>query len=179
MSTFNIKSVVIRDREASPPLKNNPEVSQGLLKGVVGIEKNTAAIVDAGTQFRLVSVPSNARLQSLEYTKETTGTTVLDIAVWYPNQLPQGAENSVAASSESALISSSTFVSNISGVDGGTGFTNGFGAATTPSVGALGQPLWQMLGLSTDPHVDLDLGFTVRTATAEAGYVGLRASYID
>lgn len=175
MSTFT--SQAIRKRDANPPVRSNPEESQGILKAAIGVER--VPIAGAGTLVKLIKIPSNARLHSLEYCSQTLGTSTLDITTFYPTTIPQGGAGSVAKSNEGLVIGSSQFVNNIAGVDDGTGWTNGLGAAATPAVGVLDNPLWQVLGLSEDPEGDIDLGFSVRAATAEAGYVGLRATYVD
>jgi hypothetical protein len=163
MSSFNIKSRVIANRDATSVkgLISPNEGAEGVVREVFGADKATSDIIDAGSQFRLVSVPSSARIAELDYAKETTGTTALDVAVWYPT-----------------LISSSAFATNIAGSDLGVNWTSAMGLATAPTLQKRQQPLWQLLGLSTDPGIDLDLGFTVRTATAEQGYVGMRVRYV-
>ena len=180
MSTFNIKSNIITQRD-STGLKTllGPQDAVGTIVEVLGTDRNVSAIVDAGTQFRLCPVPSSARISSLEYAKETTGTTTLDVAAWYPTNIPQGASNTPAASLEGTLISSSAFLSGIAGVDPGVGWTDGMGLAASPTMQLRTQPLWQLLGLSSDPMIDIDLGFSVRVATAETGYVGMRVRYVD
>lgn len=181
MSVYNIKSKVIANRDATPVVLTNPEISQGVLKAVIGVERTSvdASIGAAGTQLRLISVPSNARLHSMEYATADVETSALDIAVWYPTDLPQGGENSVAASNEAALISSSAFLGNIAGIDAARAWTDAMGANVTPTIVARSQQLWQMLGLTSDPGIDLDLGISVRTAVTTNGYVGLRATYVD
>jgi hypothetical protein len=181
MSAFTIKSVAIRDREASPPVLNNPEATQGYLKVAMQVENTSnegSDIGDAGSTIRLVNVPSNARIDKVEYSRADLGTSSLDIAVWYPAYLPQGAENSVAQTSEEALISSSAFLGAIS-ADTASAWTDGMGANVTPAINVRPQPLWEMLGLANDPGIDLVMGFTVRTANATNGYVGLRVQYVD
>ena len=180
MSTFNIKSNIITQRDATG-LKTllGPQDAVGVVKEVIGVDRTSAAIVDAGTTIRLCPVPSRARIVDVQYARETLGTSALDIAVWYPTDIPQGGEDAPAASNEAALISSSAFATNITGTDAGLDWTSGLGLATAPTLQARTQPLWQLLGLSQDPGIDLDLGFTVRTATAEQGYVGMRVRYVD
>ncbi len=179
MSVYNIKSKVLANRDAVPSVLSNPEIAQGLLKGTLGVERTGAAIIDAASTIRLFTMPSNARLHSLEYAAQGLGTSALDIAVWYPTTIPQGGLNAPAASLAGTLVSSSAFGANIAGVDTGIAWTDGMGLPSVLSIPKRSQQLWQMLGLSTDPSVDLDFGFTVRTATSVQGYVGMRASYVD
>jgi hypothetical protein len=179
MSTYNLKALALENRDASPPVLTNPELSQGLPKMAVGVQRTAAAVIDAGSTIKLMSIPSNARVDNLEYCRDTLGTSTLDIAVWYPTSIPQGGENAPAASLEGTLISSSVFVSGLAGTDAALGWTDGMGAGVTPSVDQRGKRLFEVLGLANDPGIELDVGFSVRVATAEQGYVGMRAQYVD
>lgn len=178
MSSFNIKSRVLaaRDTTAIKGLISPNEGSPGVLREAVGADQIPAD--GAKPNVRLVSIPSCARISDIEYAKETTGTSALDVTAWYPTDIPQGGANAPAASLETTTISSSAFATNITGVDPGLGWTSAFGLAATPTLQARTQPLWQLLGLSSDPGIDIDLGFSVRTAAAEAGYVGMRVKYV-
>ena len=175
MSTFT--SQAIRKRDASPTERMNPEESRGILKTAIGIQQ--IPIAGAGTFAKLISIPSNARLVSLDYIRQNLGTSTLDISVFYPTTIPQGGAGSVAKSSEGAIFGSSNFINNIIGTDAAIAWTTGFGLAVTPAMGALDNPLWQVLALTEDPEGEIDIGFSVRAATATAGYVGLRATYVD
>jgi len=181
MSTFDIKSVIIRNKEATPTgTVNDTFQGKGIAKHAAGVESTgVVASLGAGSQIRLISVPSNARITELDFAMETLGTSVLDIAVFFPAFLPQGGGNSVALTSASSIISTSTFEVNIAGIDTGVQWTEGMGPAAGTNLNSTMQPLWRRAGLTSDPQIDLDLGFTVRTANLEAGYVGLRATYVD
>ena len=182
MSVFNVKSKVISNRDASPPVLTNPEAALGVLKGAIGVESTGNFGSDLGaasTQVRLISLPSNAGLHSLEYATGDHGTSTLDIAVWYPTVIPQGGANAPASSLAGTLISSSAFAAGLAGVDTSRAWTDAMGTDATPSLTNRNKPLWQMLGLSVDPGVDLDLGFSIRVAVVQNGYVGLRAQYVD
>lgn len=182
MSVFTIKSTVIKNRDNTPPILSNPEVAQGLVKGVLGVENTSnlgTDIGNAGTAIKLIPVPSNARLQTLEYATGTLGTSAIDIAVYYPTSMPQGGANAPATSLAGTVVASSLFASNIAGLDTMRAWTDAMGINATPTLQNRIKPLWQLVGLSVDPGFDFDLGFSVRTAVAINGYVGLRATYID
>lgn len=183
MSTFNIKSEVLAKRDSlSARTLTDAITNTGIGIEVVGVEKTTNNASDigaAGTTIRLIKVPSSCRLASLEYASVALGTSALDIAVWYPTVIQPGL-NTPAVSSAATLISSSTFAANLNPVDGtGVAWTDALGLNSVVALNKRAQPLWQLIGLSTDPGIDLDLGFTVRTAVAINGYVGLRARYVD
>jgi hypothetical protein len=173
MAVANLKSKVISNRDATPVVLTDAIVAKGDLHETIGVERTNAASIDAGSTIKLVSVPSSARLSDMHYFMQSLGTSALDIAAWYPTTPP-----AALAVTGGALISSSAFVTNIQGVDTGIAPTDGMGTITQQSVVRRSQPLWQNLGLTSDPMCDIDLGFTVRTATAVQGYVGLRARYV-
>lgn len=172
MSVFNIKSTVIAQRDSTPPILSDPIKAVGRAEEVYGTEK-LPTTPNAGSTCKLFQVPSGARLASLEYAMQGLGTSVLDVAVWYPNQV--ATQSSVVAG---ALISSSVFAANLAGVDAGVAMTDAMGLPSALALDKRTQPLWQMLGLVADPGINLDFGFSVRTANAIAGYVGLRARYV-
>ncbi len=180
-SVYTIKSIVVTNRDSSPPVISNPEVRKGLLKAVVGEavtnQLGNSDIGAAGTAIKLVSIPSNARLHSLDYEMGVLGTSSLYVAAFYPTVIPQGGFNAPASTLAGTLISSSTFVGNLSGADTSLGWTDCFG--TSVALGVRQKPLWSLLGLTVDPGVDLDLGFSVKTAVTSNGYVGLKATYVD
>lgn len=179
MSSFTVKSYVVakRDMTGLKGFVSVNESSNGNLREVIGVEKTPAPIIDAGSKLVFCPIPSMARIVDVDYAKETTGTTALDVAVFYPTVIPKGGFNTPAQSLAGTLISSTAFATNIAGSDLGVGWTSALGLATGPTLQAQTQPLWQLLGLSVDPGIDLDMGFTVRTATVEQGYVGLRVKY--
>ncbi len=181
MSVFNIKSSVLAGRDATPKVLQEPTLARGLIREAFGVQCVSSAGTDlnqAGTQIRLVSVPSHARLSALEYLGTSTGTSALDIAVWYPTYLPQGGANFLTVAG-GTLISSSKFLTNFIIPDTNSVFTTAFPAVSVMGPGVLEQPLWQMLGLATDPEVPFDIGISVRTACAVNGYVGLKARFTE
>lgn len=180
MSVFSIKSTVIANRDATGIRSLTDSVfAKGTLRESLGVEKTGNAIIDAASTIKLCTVPSRARISALDYFAQALGTSALDIAVWYPTNVPTGGGANLAASVGGTLISSSVFAANIAGVDTGITPTDGLGTLTTNTIPKRSQPLWQQLGLTADPEIDLDIGFSVRTATSVQGYVGLRAQYVD
>lgn len=182
MSVYNIKSQVLQVRDNTglgAPL--DPARSVGQMREIIGVNNTSesgASLGAAGTKIRLLTVPSSARLTSLDYCSAVLGTSSLDVAVWYPTTIHQGGQNAPAASSAATLISSSAFASAISVNDAGAGWTDAIGTIAQATAQKRVMPLWQAVGLSTDPGIDLDIGFSLRAAVVTNGYVGLRARYI-
>lgn len=182
MSAFNIKSSVLTNRDATPKVLSEGILARGAVKEAYGAQCVSSAGTDlnaAGTQIRLLTVPSHARLSALQYVGTSTGTSALDIAVWYPTYVPAQGANFLTSANAGALISSSKFLTNFIIPDTNTVFTTAFPAVATMGPGILEQPLWQMVGLATDPEIGLDVGVSVRTACAVNGYIGLKATYTE
>lgn len=180
MAVLTIKSKMIANRDASPSVLTDAIVAKGDLNEAFGVEQITTAS-DAGSKIKMVSVPSSARLSSLDYAVANVGlgTSAIDIAAWFPTAVPN--QSGIAVQSAviaGALISSSAFKANIAGIDTGIEWADGLGAISTNTLPKRNQPLWQALGLQADPNIDIDLGFSVRTAAALNAYAGLRARYI-
>lgn len=172
MSSFNIKSKVIANRDATPSVLTDPILAKGTDNEAIGVEQ-LPQTADIGSQVRLLSIPSSARLSDLHYFTGVLQTTSLDVAAWYPTAVPQ--QSSVVAA---RLISSSAFAVAIAPNDAGAPLTDAMGTIAQQSVVRRSQPLWQSLGLASDPNIDIDLGFTVRTTNSAGAYVGLRARYV-
>ncbi len=182
MSAFNIKSTVIAGRDATPKVLQEGILARGLVREGYGAQKVSNAGTDlntAGTQIRLVTIPSTARISSLQYAGTSCGTSALDVAVWYPTTIPAQGGAFLAASLAGTLISSSKFLANITIPDTNQAFTTAFPAISSMGVDVQEQPFWQLIGLAADPEIPLDVGFTVRTACAINGYVGLKATYTE
>ena len=180
MATATIKSKMIANRDAQPSVLTDAIVAKGDLIEAFGVEQ-IPTTADAASKVKLVSVPSSARMSSFEYTVANggLGTSALDVAAWFPTTVPNQSNVAVQSSVVAgALISSSAFKANIAGVDTGVEWTTANAAISTNTIPKQNQPLWQYLGLQADPMIDIDLGFSVRTAVAVNGYVGMRARYV-
>lgn len=180
MSSFTIKSKVIANRDASPAILTDPILARGDSIDVIGVEQ-VPQTADIGSKIKLFSIPSSARIVSIDYAVANVGlgTSALDVAAWFPTTAPNmsGAQVQSAVVS-GALISSSAFKTNIAGVDTGVEWTDAKAAISTDTLPKKAQPLWQMLGLAADPNIDLDIGFTVRTTNSLSAYVGMRGRFV-
>ncbi len=180
MAVVTIKSKMLANRDAAPSVLTDAIVAKGSIQESFGVEQ-IPTTADAASKVKLLSVPSSARLSALDFAVANVGlgTSALDVAAWFPtttsNQSAVQVQSAVVAG---ALISSSAFKANIAGVDTGIEWSDALGAISTNTLPKKNQPLWQVLGLQADPNIDIDLGFSIRTATSLNGYVGMRARYI-
>lgn len=175
MSTF-LKSTLLTNRDATPKVLTDSFLSGGVMEEVQGSVKSNNGDT-ANSYYRLISVPSNARLSTLQWQSDGLGSGCLvDVAVWYPTAVPQGGANFLAASLGGTIVSSSIFATALASGTAVplTEITNQSGNYLIPLQET---PLWNVLGLASDPEISFDIGFVTRTATAAAGYVGLKARY--
>lgn len=181
MASSFVKAKMIANRDASPPVLTDPIVAVGSVQEAWGCE-NLPVSSDNGSFVKCVQIPSSARLSSLGLSAAgTVGTTSLDIGAWFPtaiqNQSGYAIHSAVVAG---RLIQSSAFgtafiVPDVAGLLD----SDAMGTITGNTIPQRNMPLWQKLGLQADPNCMIDLGIVVRTANAGAGYVGLRARYVD
>lgn len=177
MGVVTLKSTAITNRDAVPKVLTDSFISGGGSYQSYGWVF-TGSADSAGSAYKLCQVPSNSRLSSLDMLNGALGSgALLDTAVWYPTTVPTGGGAFLAASVGATLISSSAFTTAIVG---NTANTTASQLITTTQVGINYQemPLWQMLGLTSDPEVMFDIGFSLRVATATAGYLGLKATFV-
>jgi len=180
MASSFVKAKMIANRDASPSVLTDPIVAVGAVREAWGCE-NLPASSDNGSFVKCVSVPSSARLSSLQLSAAASiNTTSLDIGAWFPttiqNQSGYTVQSGVVAG---RLIQSSAFAVAIT-VPDTTGLidTDALGTLANNTIPERNMPLWQNLGLAADPGCNIDLGIVVRTVNTAAGYVGLRARYV-
>jgi len=177
MAVDHVKSTYITNMDAGSltvptageggpaPLKS---VSSGSLTGVA------SSSTDATYQF--CRVPSNAKVKAvwLESNAQAAGT--MDVGVYYATDGLGGKPTALLAA---AAIDQDFFASAyaLTSLSQPTNVTNESGTYT-PAKQV--QPLWQALGLTSDPGGNFDICGTVVTAiTTGTGYLGMRVDYTD
>lgn len=177
MSAF-LKSTLLTNRDATPKVLTDSFLGGGIVEEVQGSVK-VGATDTANSYYRLISVPSNARISQLSWQSDAIGTsagTQLDVAVWYPSQLPAGGGNFLAAGSAAAILSSSAFATALT-ANAATALTDITNQSLNYTIPLQETPLWNVLGFATDPEISFDMGFVTRIATGATGYVGLKCRY--
>lgn len=175
MSAF-LKSTLLTNRDATPKVLTDAFLSGGIMEEVQGSVK-TGASDTANSYYRLVSVPSNARISQLSWQSDALGSgCIVDVGVWYPTTIPTGGANFLASGSSGAILSSSIFATGLTAPA-----ANALAEITNNSLNYLiplqETPLWNVLGFTADPEISFDIGFVTRVATAAAGYIGLKCRY--
>lgn len=176
MASFNLKSTIITNRDASPKVLTDPFVSGGEIRESEGYVQTGSATDAVGSTYRLCQVPSNARVTSLVFQCDALGgSSTVNIGVYYPTTLPLG--SGLVASNAGAAISASCFIAGISTVSA-VAATEIITRANV-TIANQEQAVWQLAGLSSDPGIYLDIVVAVAVIIATQGYVSLKAKYVE
>lgn len=175
MSAF-LKSTLLTNRDATPKVLTDAFLAGGLLEEVQGSVK-TGASDTANSYYRLVQVPSNAKLSTLQWQSEALGSgCIVDVGVWFPSFIPTGGGAFLSSGSSGAIIGTSFFATGLT-APAANALTEITNQSTNYLIPLQETPLWNVLGMLVDPEIDFDIGFVTRVATAAAGYIGLKARY--
>lgn len=165
MATVSVSSTQITNRDASPRVLNNARIIKGAVQMTCGTLEASAADA-AGSKYKLCQVPSNARIAQVLLSCDDLGTAgAADIGI-YKTTADGGAvvdaDHFAAAQALTSALKNSdvTFSSGVYGIED------------------VEKPLWEALGLTTDPRIDYDIVATVTTATESAGTVSLQVTYV-
>ena len=175
----NLLSSAITSLNATPAVRKTAGFgAAGVLRTITG---KTAALTTgdtAGGILRMVRVPSNAMIQEVSWGVEAATTTFdCDIGVYYSNAYDGTSTSNVAAAD--TAIDADFFAS---AVDMHSVSTTGWIKATfegghmLPSMCI--QPLWQAVGLASDPGGFLDICFTNTSTTSGAPVPSCRVDFI-
>lgn len=165
-----LKSTGITNRDATPRTINNPAAFAGMLKGFVGQKETADPDQDSiGSTFRLGQIPSNAVIHSLKIFSDDMGSTAaaIDIGI-YKNTADGG-----------AVVDADFFAAAVSLKDGALNGTEVIhnNTSTGNDIAKAEKPLWQALGLASDPNLMYDVVATATGAVDTAGTLCLKGVY--
>jgi hypothetical protein len=164
MAVVTTKSTIIANRDSSPSVLTDPQISGGMPRDAMGFAQvsNGDSI---GSMYPLTQVPSNSRLSALSVACDAITGAAANVGVYNPTK------NGVAG----AVINASFFAaaqSLATAIPSGVSILNQSGLNTIPKQE---QQLWQALGLAADPGGMLDIVVTLTAAATATGFVSLRA----
>jgi len=156
MATVHLKSVAITNATATPRVLNNANLDGGVLRAASGFVTGTAAD-SVGSTYRYCRVPSCARIQSVVYASAAAGATgQVDIGIY------QTAENG------GAVVDADFFASALDPGGGAIAPTDVTHESGQYALTESNMPLWQALGLTSDPCRDYDVAATLTEIIADA-----------
>lgn len=165
MAVVTTKAGPITNRDASPKVLSNAAVASGVLKEAVGTVESVSGD-SIGSEYIFASIPSNAVVsQVLLYCDDIGTTAAADIGL-YKSTADGG-----------AVVDADFFASAVS-LSGGA--LNGTDVTHESAVFGLEdaeKPLWEALGLSSDPNLMYDVVATLTAASDAAGTIMLKVRY--
>ncbi len=167
MGVVAVKSTAITNRDATPLVKNNAHIQDGVLKESVATYE--VATGDSSTStYRMMQVPSNARISQLLLVTDDMGTaTAADFGIY---QTTENGGSVVDADFFSAAVSLNSGALSDSDITHGN--ASGFGKEDAE------KPLWQALGLSSDPCRYYDVVATLTADSDAGGTLTLKLRYV-
>jgi hypothetical protein len=164
MAVANTKSNYITNADATPPVLTNAIESGARIHGAAGTVETLAAD-DASSVYRLVRVPSNCRIESIKLASDAiTGATASDVGIYQ------------TAANGGAVVDADFFATDVDLSTGAVAFTEVLLEATATDIAKCDMPLWELLGLSSDPGIQYDIAVTVNDVTA-AGTISMKVLY--
>ncbi len=167
MAVETLKSAQITNRDATPRVLNSPQNGgDGVCHETYGSAVVSAAL-SITSRVILCEVPSNARVHSVRFHSAAQGAGKFDVGLY---QTTQNGGAVVDADLFGSAIDAASAVKSTDIIEES--------AEYTPA--EMQKPLWEVLGLSADPHRKYDVCATVVTTdvTTGTGSLGVRVGYV-
>jgi hypothetical protein len=166
---LTLKSVGITNREAVPPVKNNPgQCSGSSEKCAFDYYAAVTASLSITSVIRIVTIPSNAIVSEVRISSQAQAAGAFDVGIYRTNK-DGGAVVSVALFG--SAVSAAGILLNV----------DVLGESTVYTLVKQRQRVWEAAGLTVDPICFFDVCLTVATTdvTTGTGAIGLRVRYTD
>lgn len=179
MATETLKSTLITNLDATPIVRNTVGAGAAGDLRTIGDYVTVPASASTGSTFRLVRVPSNAKIKEVVIESEAQGAGKVNLSVYYSDcptdGTPQDKLGIIVPTTGSAFFASDV---DLASLVTPTDVTN---ESTNYNLSKRNQPLWQALGLTANPGGYLDIVAVVNTTavTTGTGKLGVRVSYVE
>ena len=177
MAVDHVKSSFITNLDASPAVANTAgEGGPGTTKSVEGSAVAVASS-SADATYQLVRVPSNCKVKSLLFESAAQGAGKFDVGLYYATDGEGGKPNALLA----AAAIDQDFFADVVDCASAVAITEIVNEAGTYTIDKRTQPIWQAVGLTSDPGGYFDIVATVKTTavTTGTGRFGVRCTYTD
>lgn len=166
-----LKSVQITNDDLTPIVLNNSGTSGPYRKNTYDGFVTTGAANDAGTKYILVRVKSDVKVKDVFLESAAQGASLaVDVGVWYADDVRYVTPGNALLAG--TVISQAFFASAVvlTNAYGKTDVTN---ESSTYTIALRGQPLWQAVGLPSDPGGYFDIVATTTAAGTGGALLGL------
>ena len=166
---LTLKSAQITNREALPPVLNSPQNGGlGIMREAAGLLASMPASLSITSIIRMCEVPSNARIRSVKIMSGAQTAGAFDVGIYQTNR------------NGGAVVDADFFGSGVS-LAAAVPITEVLDESGQFAITERFMPLWEALGLTSDPHRMYDVALTCVTTDVTTGLaaVGLFVSYVQ
>ena len=177
MAVDHVKSTPITNADASPPVANlSGAGAAGPLHNVQGYATAVASS-SADATYQLVRLPSNAKVVRIMFESEAQTAGKFDIGCYYATD---GRVHGKATALLAADAIDQDFFATVIDCASAVARTDITNESGTYTLDKREQPLWQALGLTSDPRGFIDIVATVKTTavTTGTGKFGVSVDFI-
>lgn len=176
MAVDHVKSTPITNLDASPAVANTAGEGAPTSLKVVDAFLTGVASSSINATYQFVRVPSNCKVKNIVFESEAQAAGAMDIGVYYATDGEGGQATALLAA---AAISQAFFASAVA-ITSAVTPTDVTNESGTYTLDKRSQPLWQAVGLSSDPGGWFDIVGTLTTAiTTGTGKMALRVAYAE
>jgi len=177
MAVDHVKSTFVTNSDASPVVANTAgEGGPAPLKTIDGYATAVASS-SADATYQLCRIPSNAKVKRIIFESQAQTAGKFDLGLYYATDGLGGKPTALLAA---AAIDQDFFAAVIDCASAvlPTDVTN---QSLTYTLAKRAQPIWQAVGLTSDPGGNFDIVATVKTTavTTGTGLFGISVSYTD
>lgn len=178
MATENLKSTPITNLDTIPVSRDTSgEGGGGYVRNKGGYSAPSAS-ASAGSTYRLVRLPSNAKVKQILFESAAQAAGKFNLSVYYSDSTqdgtPPGVQGVIVPTTGDQFFASDIDCASAVAI---TDVTNESG---NYPIDKRNQPLWQALGLASDPGGFMDIVAVVHTTavTTGTGKFGISVDYV-
>lgn len=164
MAVVTVKSGVITNRDASPPVSNASNVSGGVVKMIKGTVEVTNGD-SIGSKYIFGQVPSNAVINSIRIFCDAITSAAGDIGLYQTTANGSAVLLATAYASAQSIASAIVVGTEV--------------AHEARDIANIAKRVFEDGGLTTDPQRFYDIVLTLTAAATASGTVSLAIEYVD
>lgn len=166
MAVVTTKAGAVSNRDSSPRVLSDANISRGVLQEAVGtIETNGDD--SEGSKYIFATIPSNARVSAVLLSCDGNNTSGAGDIGLYRTTADGGAVQDADFFASAQALGSALINSDVTHESGVYGIED------------IEKPLWEALGLSEDPNTHYDVVMTLTTADDSADTISLKVQYVE
>lgn len=175
MAVVTVKSQAITDQDASPRVAPQAGTGGGYRVKEIDSFASVANGDSIASKYILFRVPSTIRVKDLWLENGAITGAIADIGIYYASRQEDVGAGVVAGS----VIDADFFASVTSLVAGNAVPLNVTNESTTYLLSLRDNPLWEALGLTSDPGGKFDIVATLTAASTAAGLIYMKMGYVE